>query len=51
LFPEKFESLVTVKKAEVDKLAKGNDEALTALSRTSSQYSISPTLQKKKSKK
>lgn len=48
LFPENYESLVSVKKSDVDKLAKGNTEALKALDETAEKYFISPTLRKKK---
>lgn len=48
LFPEKFDELLTVKKADVDKLAKGNPDALEMLNTTGEKYFISPTLRRKK---
>jgi hypothetical protein len=50
LFPEEFEKLLSVKKAEVDKLAKGNPDIQQLLEETGERYYISPTLRKKKSK-
>ncbi|HLI46759.1 MAG TPA: PD-(D/E)XK nuclease family protein [Geobacterales bacterium] len=50
LFPDKFDSLLTVKKGEVDKLAKGNEEVQKILFETAEHYYISPQLTKKKEK-
>jgi hypothetical protein len=49
-FPEEFENLLSVKKAEVDKLAKNNPEIQEMLEQTSEKYFISPTLRRKKKK-
>lgn len=47
-FPDRFDELLTVKKTDVDKLAKGNPEIRQMLDETSERYFISPTLKKKK---
>jgi hypothetical protein len=49
-FPDKFDGLLSVKKKEVDTLAKGNPEILEMLAETAEKYYISPTLRKKKKK-
>lgn len=48
LFPDKTDKLLSVNKGEVDKLAKGNEEAIKELVETGNKYYIAPTLRKKK---
>jgi hypothetical protein len=49
-FPENFDKLLSVKKGDVDKLAKGDEEILRMLDETAETYFISPTLTRKKAK-
>jgi CRISPR/Cas system-associated exonuclease Cas4 (RecB family) len=47
-FPDKFDDLLSVKKGEVDKLAKGDERIRQMLDETSERYFISPTIRRKK---
>jgi hypothetical protein len=49
-FPNQFEKLLSVKKQDVDKLAKDNPEIQQMLDETAETYFISPTLQRRKVK-